>query len=46
MTDQRTKVDDEKKEPDNEGSTPTIAVTGAAGYIGSRVLVELRAAHP
>ncbi|OYR55427.1 NAD-dependent epimerase/dehydratase family protein [Halorubrum halodurans] len=25
---------------------PTIAVTGAAGYIGSRVLVELREAHP
>ena len=25
---------------------PTIAVTGAAGYIGSRVLVELRVAHP
>jgi len=26
--------------------TPTIAVTGAAGYIGSRVLVELQEAHP
>ena len=26
--------------------TPTIAITGAAGYIGSRVLVELQAQHP
>ncbi|RLM57150.1 NAD(P)-dependent oxidoreductase [Halobellus sp. Atlit-31R] len=26
--------------------TPTIAVTGAAGYIGSRVLVEFQEAHP
>jgi UDP-glucose 4-epimerase len=26
--------------------TPTIAITGAAGYIGSRVLVELQEAHP
>ncbi|MFC6974532.1 NAD-dependent epimerase/dehydratase family protein [Halomicroarcula sp. GCM10025709] len=26
--------------------TPRIAVTGAAGYIGSRVLVELQARHP
>jgi nucleoside-diphosphate-sugar epimerase len=26
--------------------TPTIAVTGAAGYIGSRVLVELHAQYP
>jgi UDP-glucose 4-epimerase len=26
--------------------TPTIAVTGAAGYIGSRVLVEFQQAHP
>jgi UDP-glucose 4-epimerase len=25
---------------------PTVAVTGAAGYIGSRVVVELEAAHP
>ena len=25
---------------------PTVAVTGAAGYIGSRVLVELQEAHP
>jgi nucleoside-diphosphate-sugar epimerase len=26
--------------------TPTIAITGAAGYIGSRVLVELAEQHP
>jgi len=26
--------------------TPQIAVTGAAGYIGSRLLVELQAQHP
>jgi len=26
--------------------TPTIAITGAAGYIGSRVMVELQAQHP
>ncbi|TKX46018.1 MULTISPECIES: NAD(P)-dependent oxidoreductase [unclassified Halorubrum] len=26
--------------------TPTIAVTGAAGYIGSRVVVELQEAYP
>jgi UDP-glucose 4-epimerase len=25
---------------------PTIAITGAAGYIGSRVIVELQEAHP
>jgi len=25
---------------------PTVAVTGAAGYIGSRVLVEFQATHP
>jgi len=33
---------------DETGSTetPTIAITGAAGYIGSRVLVELQEAHP
>ncbi|MDB2283303.1 NAD(P)-dependent oxidoreductase [Halorubrum ezzemoulense] len=31
---------------DDEEATPTVAVTGAAGYIGSRVLVEFQAAHP
>lgn len=25
---------------------PTIAITGAAGYIGSRVIVEMQEAHP
>jgi len=30
----------------DSGSVPTIAVTGAAGYIGSRVIVELRETHP
>jgi len=30
----------------DDGESPTIAVTGAAGYISSRVLVELREAHP
>ncbi|TKX61649.1 NAD-dependent epimerase/dehydratase family protein [Halorubrum sp. ASP1] len=28
------------------GTTPTVAVTGAAGYIGSRIIVELRETHP
>lgn len=33
--------------PDTETSgEPTIAITGAAGYIGSRVIVELQEAHP
>ena len=30
----------------NGTESPTIAVTGAAGYIGSRVLQQLRATHP
>lgn len=30
----------------NSSENPRIAVTGAAGYIGSRVLVEMRNAHP
>ncbi|GAB3669316.1 NAD-dependent epimerase/dehydratase family protein [Halopiger thermotolerans] len=34
------------KRDTNAEETPTIAVTGAAGYIGSRVLQELRTAHP
>jgi UDP-glucose 4-epimerase len=29
-----------------EDETPTIAVTGAAGYIGSRVVADITAAHP
>jgi nucleoside-diphosphate-sugar epimerase len=28
------------------GTAPTIAITGAAGYIGSRVIADLREAHP
>jgi len=28
------------------GTTPTIAITGAAGYIGSRVVADLRKSHP
>jgi len=30
----------------DSGTAPTIAVTGAAGYIGSRIIVELRETHP
>ncbi|WP_430504742.1 NAD-dependent epimerase/dehydratase family protein [Haloparvum sp. PAK95] len=33
-------------EPTPDESQPTIAVTGAAGYIGSRVVWHLQAAHP
>lgn len=29
----------------SEGTTPTIAITGAAGFIGSRVLGELQSEH-
>ena len=33
--------------PTNElKDEPTIAITGAAGYIGSRVIVEMQEAHP
>lgn len=33
--------------PTNElEGVPTIAITGAAGYIGSRVIVEIQEAHP
>lgn len=28
------------------GSVPTIAITGAAGYIGSRIIGDLRSTHP
>jgi len=30
----------------DEQAPPTIAITGAAGYIGSRVVVEFQEAHP
>ena len=33
-------IDDEPTDP------PTVAITGAAGYIGSRVVVEFQDAHP
>jgi len=51
MTDQESDIETDTDteattEPNDEESTPTIAVTGAAGYIGSRVVVELREAHP
>jgi UDP-glucose 4-epimerase len=49
MTDQESDTETETEattEPNHEESTPTIAVTGAAGYIGSRAVVELREAHP
>lgn len=32
--------------PRNPSSPPTVAVTGAAGYIGSRVVDRLQASHP
>jgi UDP-glucose 4-epimerase len=33
--------------PTNElEDKPTIAITGAAGYIGSRVIIEMQEAHP
>ncbi|MBX0325398.1 NAD(P)-dependent oxidoreductase [Halomicroarcula sp. F13] len=32
--------------PERDIDTPHIAITGAAGYIGSRVLVELQEQHP
>ncbi len=31
---------------DNSADNPTIAITGAAGYIGSRVIVEMQDDHP
>jgi len=36
-------TDTDETEPSDQ---PTIAITGAAGYIGSRVIVELQEAHP
>jgi len=38
-----TTTDTETTEPIEN---PTIAITGAAGYIGSRVIVEMQEAHP
>ncbi|MDB9252004.1 NAD-dependent epimerase/dehydratase family protein [Halorubrum ezzemoulense] len=39
-----TEIDEESSGKEIE--TPTIAVTGAAGYIGSRVIVEFQEAYP
>ena len=38
-----TQIDTTTNELEDE---PTIAITGAAGYIGSRVIVEIQEAHP
>ena len=38
-----TQIDTSTNELEDE---PTIAITGAAGYIGSRVIVEMQEAHP
>ena len=47
MTDQDHDSSDESVgEANDDETTLMVAVTGAAGYIGSRVLVELRLAHP
>ena len=45
MTD-TTDTDMEEESSGRAVEAPTIAVTGAAGYIGSRVVVELREVHP
>ena len=39
-------VVDSESGGDLMGDAPRVAITGAAGYIGSRVVVELQAAHP
>ncbi|MFB6295412.1 MAG: NAD-dependent epimerase/dehydratase family protein, partial [Halobacteriales archaeon] len=36
----------ESRRERDEGDAPTVAVTGAAGYIGSRVVARLREEHP
>ena len=33
-------------ETTESSENPTIAITGAAGYIGSRVIVEMQETHP
>ncbi|TKX47753.1 NAD(P)-dependent oxidoreductase [Halorubrum sp. SD690R] len=45
MTD-TTETEADSKSSGRSTETPTIAVTGAAGYIGSRVIVEFQEAHP
>ena len=39
-------TDHTETEPTESNESPTIAITGAAGYIGSRVIVEIQEAHP
>jgi len=39
-------TDHTETEPTESNGSPTIAITGAAGYIGSRVIVEMQEAHP
>jgi len=43
LTNMTQQTDTDETEPSDQ---PTIAITGAAGYIGSRVIVELQEAHP
>ncbi|MDB9232484.1 NAD-dependent epimerase/dehydratase family protein [Halorubrum ezzemoulense] len=45
MTD-TTDTEADSKSSGRSTETPTIAVTGAAGYIGSRVIVEFQEAYP
>ncbi|MDB2241495.1 NAD-dependent epimerase/dehydratase family protein [Halorubrum ezzemoulense] len=45
MTD-TTETEADSKSSGRSTETPTIAVTGAAGYIGSRVIVEFQEAYP
>jgi UDP-glucose 4-epimerase len=42
----RFKMTDTPTDNDSRTDTPTIAVTGAAGFIGSRVLKRLQTTHP
>ena len=39
-------IDHTETENGASSGNPTIAITGAAGYIGSRVIVEMQEAHP
>ncbi|MDV7349188.1 NAD-dependent epimerase/dehydratase family protein [Halorubrum distributum] len=47
MTEKESDIDSEATgESADKRAPPTIAITGAAGYIGSRVVVEFQEAHP
>jgi len=47
MTEKESDIDSEATgDSADKRAPPTIAITGAAGYIGSRVVVELQEAHP